>query len=322
MSSEAQAVSRFRTPEPVFGVVAPEIIEDTLICLATENEQYLNELSDQAGCFKETQIVEFVFLLCEKWFLDQSARYQAVEIFERFMIKHVEESYNSTAESRINNEQGEGNIWGTLKAQMCDTFVLRLVSCIQLASKLSFHYNSLDYSYTKQNLVESELAILKALRFQINVPTPFAYVELLLEVLGHNGCLLPMKQLHKMCMHLLDLTYLMRNIIYDTLLKISIENSTPSELQIAKFLSVKEDFMLLAVGVISTSAFILNPEYWNQVLLDKKYTVQFLGLHELKTFYIFYCLHSTGRQVCCTGSIIKVESFNILILQGKGRLGI
>ncbi|XP_005310143.2 cyclin N-terminal domain-containing protein 1 [Chrysemys picta bellii] len=278
MSLEAQAVSRFRTPEPVFGVVAPEIIEDTLICLATENEQYLNELSDQAGCFKETQIVEFVFLLCEKWFLDQSARYQAVEIFERFMIKHVEESYNSTKKSRTNNEQGEGNIWGTSKAQMCDTFVLRLVSCIQLASKLSFHYNiinnntvlkflqSLDYSYTKQNLLESELDILKALRFQINVPTPFAYVELLLEVLGHNGCLLPMKQLHKMCMHLLDLTYLMRNIIYDTLLKISIENSTPNELQIAKFLPVKEDFMLLAVGIISTSGFILNPEYWNQVV--------------------------------------------------------
>ncbi|XP_067397499.1 cyclin N-terminal domain-containing protein 1 isoform X2 [Emydura macquarii macquarii] len=265
-------------PEPVFGVVAPEIIEDTLIYLATENERYLNELSDQAGCFKETQIVEFVFLLCEKWCLDQSARYQAIEIFERFMIKHVEEIYSSTREARTNNEQGKGNSWGTLKAQMCDTLVLRLVSCIQLASKLSFHYKlinnntvlkflqSLDYSYTKQELVESELAILKVLCFQINVPTPFAYVELLLEVLGHNGCLLPMKQLHKMCMQLLDVIYLMRNIIYDTLLKTSIENSTPSELQIAKFLSVKEDFMLLAVGVISTSAFILNPEYWNQVV--------------------------------------------------------
>ncbi|XP_050790603.1 cyclin N-terminal domain-containing protein 1 isoform X1 [Gopherus flavomarginatus] len=330
MSSEAQAVSRFRTPEPVFGVVAPEIIEDTLICLATENEQYLNELSDQAGCFKETQIVEFVFLLCEKWFLDQSARYQAVEIFERFMIKHVEESYNSIKKSRTNNEQGEDNIWGTLKAQICDTFVLRLVSCIQLASKLSFHYNiinnntvlkflqSLDYSYTKQNLVESELAILKALCFQINVPTPFAYVELLLEVLGHNGCLLPMKQLHKMCMHLLDLTYLMRNIIYDTLLKISIENSTPSELQIAKFLSVKEDFMLLAVGIISTSAFILNPEYWNQVLLDKIYRVQVLGLHELKIFCIFYCLQSTG---VLHWKYIKGGVLQYISTAGQGEVG-
>lgn len=33
----------------------------------------------------------------------------------------------------------------------------------------------------------------------------------------------------------------------------------------AKFLAVKEDFMLLAVGIISTSAFVLNPEHWKQV---------------------------------------------------------
>ena len=57
MGSQVQAASRCRDLGPIFGEVAPEIIEDTLIHLATENEQYLSELSDQAGCFKETQIV-------------------------------------------------------------------------------------------------------------------------------------------------------------------------------------------------------------------------------------------------------------------------
>lgn len=52
-----QAASRCRDPGPIFGEIAPEIIEDMLIRLATENEQYLSELSDQAGCFKETRIV-------------------------------------------------------------------------------------------------------------------------------------------------------------------------------------------------------------------------------------------------------------------------
>uniref|UniRef100_A0A8D0GMI2 Cyclin N-terminal domain containing 1 n=1 Tax=Sphenodon punctatus TaxID=8508 RepID=A0A8D0GMI2_SPHPU len=191
-------------------------------------------------------------------------------MFERFMIKHIEEVYNSIRET------GKDSRWGCLEGQMRDTFMLRLVSCVQLASKLSFHYNivnnntvlkflqSLDRSYTKDELLESELAILKVLCFQINVPTPFAYIEILLEVLGHNGCLLPMKHLHEMCMHLLDLTYLLRSIIYDTLLKTCIENPTPSELQIAKFVSVKEDFMLLAVGIIGTSTFVLYPECWNQ----------------------------------------------------------
>ncbi|KFQ94568.1 Cyclin N-terminal domain-containing protein 1, partial [Nipponia nippon] len=283
MGSQAPAASRCRDPGPIFGEIAPEIIEDTLIHLATENEQYLSELSDQAGCFKETQIVEFIFLLSEKWHLDQSARYQAVELLEscgfcRFLIKQVEQICKSSGENVKSCEQGQGSSWSALKDQIYDTFVLRLVSCVQLASKLSLHYNivnsdtalkflqSLKYSYTKQELLESELAVLKTLRFQINVSTPLAYVELLLEVLGHNGCLLPAKPLHQMCMQLLDFSYLTRDTIYDTLLKIAIENSTPSKLQVAKFLTVKEDFMLLAVGIISTSVFILNPGQWKQVV--------------------------------------------------------
>lgn len=43
---------------------------------------------------------------------------------------------------------------------------------------------ALGYGYTKEELLESELDILKSLNFQINLPTPLAYVEMLLEVLG------------------------------------------------------------------------------------------------------------------------------------------
>uniref|UniRef100_A0A8B9SNU3 Cyclin N-terminal domain containing 1 n=1 Tax=Anas platyrhynchos TaxID=8839 RepID=A0A8B9SNU3_ANAPL len=241
----SHAVPRFYSSEPLFGGVAPEVMEASLLRLAAENERYLSELPGQAGCCKESRTVEFIFLLAEKWHLDHSARYQAVELLERFMIKQVEQ---------VPKEAAVG-------------FVLRLVSCIQLASKLSLHYNivnsntalkflqSLKYSYTKQELLESELAVLETLQFQINVSTPLAYIELLLEVLGHNGCLLPAKPLHQMCVQLLDFLYLEREAIYNTLLKTAIENSTPSELQVAKFLAVKEDFMLLAVGIISTSAF-------------------------------------------------------------------
>ncbi|XP_027564357.1 cyclin N-terminal domain-containing protein 1 isoform X2 [Neopelma chrysocephalum] len=265
-------------PSPVFSGVTPEIIEDTLMHLATENEQYLSELPEHAGSFKDTRIVEFIFLLSEKWRLDQSTRYQAVELLERFMIKQVEQLWESSSGSVKGGAQGQGSSWSSVRDQIVNTFVLRLVSCIQLASKLSLHYSrvtsdtalkflqSLKYSYTKQELLESELAVLNTLRFHINVSTPLAYVELLLEVLGHNGCLLPAKPLHHMCVQLLDFCYLSRETIYDTLLKITIENSTPSKLQVAKFLTVKEDFMLLAVGIINTGMFILSPGHWEQVL--------------------------------------------------------
>nr|XP_021388521.1 cyclin N-terminal domain-containing protein 1 isoform X3 [Lonchura striata domestica] len=256
MGSQVPLEPRGRDSGPVFSGVAPEIIEDTLIHLATENEQYLSELPEQAGYFKETRIVEFIFLLSEKWHLDQSTRYQAVELLERFMIKQVEQMRDDRG-STEGRDQGQRSSWSSVRDQITNTFVLRLVSCVQLASKLSLHYSE---------LLESELAVLNTLHFHINVSTPLAYVELLLEVLGYNGCLLPAKPLHQLCVQLLDFCYLTRETIYDTLLKIAIENSTPSKLQIAKFLTVKEDFMLLAVGVISTGVFILSPGHWEQVV--------------------------------------------------------
>ncbi|XP_068516946.1 cyclin N-terminal domain-containing protein 1 isoform X1 [Anas acuta] len=237
----SHAVPRFYSSEPLFGGVAPEVMEASLLRLAAENERYLSELPGQAGCCKDCRTVEFIFLLAEKWHLDHSARYQAVELLERFMIKQVEQVCKSPTENMEGTKGGSS--WSSLKEQIYDTFVLRLVSCIQLASKLSLHYNivnsntalkflqSLKYSYTKQELLESELAVLETLQFQINVSTPLAYIELLLEVLGHNGCLLPAKPLHQMCVQLLDFLYLEREAIYNTLLKTAIENSTPSELQ-------------------------------------------------------------------------------------------
>ncbi|XP_041319006.1 cyclin N-terminal domain-containing protein 1 isoform X3 [Pyrgilauda ruficollis] len=255
MGSQVPVPGRGRDSGPVFSGVAAEVIEDTLMHLATENEQYLSELPEQAGLFKETRIVEFIFLLSEKWHLDQSTRYQAVELLERFMIKQVEQMCDGRGSTK-GREQGQRSSWSSVRDHITNTFVLRLVSCVQLASKLSLHYSE---------LLESELAVLNTLHFHINVSTPLAYVELLLEVLGYNGCLLPAKPLHQLCVQLLDFCYLTRETIYDTLLKTAIENSTPSKLQIAKFLTVKEDFMLLAVGVISTGVFILSPGHWEQV---------------------------------------------------------
>lgn len=57
------------------------------------------------------------------------------------MIKQLEHICKSSRENIKSREQGQGSSWSSLKDQIYDTFVLRLVSCIQLASKLSLHYN-------------------------------------------------------------------------------------------------------------------------------------------------------------------------------------
>ncbi|XP_070251340.1 cyclin N-terminal domain-containing protein 1 [Myotis yumanensis] len=288
-----------------FGAVATETIEDALLHLAQQNEQAVQESAGWMGSFREPRIVEFVFLLSEQWCLEKSVSYQAVEILERFMVKQAENICRQ-ATIQLRDKTVPQN-WRALKEQLFNKFILRLVSCVQLASKLSFHYKiisnitvlnflqALGYLYTKEELLESELDILKSLNFQINLPTPLAYVEMLLEVLGYNGCLVPATQLHATCLTLLDLVYLLHEPIYESLLRASIENSTPSQLQGEKFVSVKEDFMLLAVGIIAASAFIQNHVCWSQVVGHLQ-SITGIALESIAAFSYAILMHSVGAN--------------------------
>ncbi|XP_032019619.1 cyclin N-terminal domain-containing protein 1 isoform X1 [Hylobates moloch] len=289
-----------------FGVVATETIEDALLHLALQNEQAVREASGRLGSFREPLIVEFVFLLSEQWCLEKSVSYQAVEILERFMVKQAENiCRQATIQPRDNKRESQN--WRALKQQLVNKFTLRLVSCVQLASKLSFQnkiisnitvlnfLQALGYLHTKEELLESELDVLKSLNFQINLPTPLAYVETLLEVLGYNGCLVPAMRLHATCLTLLDLVYLLHEPVYESLLRASIENSTPSQLQGEKFISVKEDFMLLAVGIIAASAFIQNHECWSQVVGHLQ-SITGIALASIAEFSYAILTHSVGAN--------------------------
>ncbi|XP_006156130.1 cyclin N-terminal domain-containing protein 1 isoform X2 [Tupaia chinensis] len=281
-----------------FGAVSTETIEDALLHLAQQNERAVQEAAGR---------MEFIFLLSEQWCLEKSVSYQAVEILERFMVKQAENICRQAAIQLRDKEKTEFQNWRALKEQLFNKFILRLVSCVQLASKLSFHYNiisnvtvlnflqALGYLYTKEELLESELDILKSLNFQINLPTPLAYVEMLLEVLGYNGCSVSATQLHATCLTLLDLVYLLHESIYESLLRASIENSTPSQLQGEKFISVKEDFMLLAVGIIAASAFIQNHECWSQVVGHLQ-SITGIALESIAEFSYAILTHSVGAK--------------------------
>lgn len=251
---------RASQPGTIFGIAPCDVIEDILLGLANDNEHTLGHLSEHAGSFKQPKVIEIVFLLSEHWGQDNSTKYQAVELLDRFMILHVEELYKSSAESL---NVLEGQRWSSIKDILCDMFMLHLASCIRITSKLHFHNNvinnhmalqflrSAGYSYKKEDLLKSEITVLKTLNFRINIHSPFTYVETLLEVLGHNGCSLRLKDVYDMCVMVLDLVYLLRTPLYEAILKASVDHSIPTSLQSSKFLEVREDQMLLGTGVIS-----------------------------------------------------------------------
>ncbi|XP_067226072.1 cyclin N-terminal domain-containing protein 1 [Chanodichthys erythropterus] len=263
-----------------FGLVSLDILTDILSNLNKRNKSNLENVSDLCGCLKERRIVEGVFLLCDELGLNPVVGYQAIEILERFTAKYIEDLIRSQkgqsmqGASSEDPENYEDLIFQILKKKL----FLFILSSIQIASKLDLYSNvvnndiamrflqSVSYSSSKEQLLDSEMLILKTLNFNLNVPNPVTYVETLLEVLGHNDATVPVAELHHLCVHVLQFIYLQRETIYNSLLISATGCPNPSEEQRAKFVSVTQDLMLLGVGVIAVAAFIHHISTWEKVV--------------------------------------------------------
>ncbi|XP_051770218.1 cyclin N-terminal domain-containing protein 1 isoform X2 [Ctenopharyngodon idella] len=251
-----------------FGLVSLDILTDILSNLNKRNKSNLENVSDLCGCLKERRIVECVFLLCDELGLNPVVGYQAIEILERFTAKYIEDLIRSQkgqpmqGASSEDPENYEDLIFQILKKKL----FLFILSSIQIASKLDLYSNAVSYSSSKEQLLDSEILILKTLNFNLNVPNPVTYVETLLEVLGHNEATVPVAELHHLCVHVLQFIYLQRETIYNSLLISATGCPNPSEEQRAKFVSVTQDLMLLGVGVIAVAAFIHHISTWEKVV--------------------------------------------------------
>ncbi|XP_069560799.1 cyclin N-terminal domain-containing protein 1 [Brachyistius frenatus] len=258
-----------------FGQAPSELLTDFLININQINKDNLESLSKCS--FKHKRLVEYILLITQELRLDPQVGYHAVELLQRFVVKHLADLLTTPTPQGAAADQPpsyEDAVFDKLK----DKFPLVVFSCVQLASKVSMHSNMIDnitaarflhsvgHSVSKQTIIESELLVLKGLEFRLNVLNPLTYVEILLEVLGHNERSVPVKHLYHLCHHVLQFIVLERTAIYDTLLMTTTRGVSPSGEQREKFVTVTEDCMLLGVAVISVATFILYVRKWEQVV--------------------------------------------------------
>ncbi|XP_073346485.1 cyclin N-terminal domain-containing protein 1 [Pagrus major] len=254
-----------------------DLLTDFLINLNKRNKDNLHSLSQCSGDFRDKRLMEYIFLMTEKLSLDPLAGYHAIELLQRFMVKHLTDLLTTpTPQGEAVDPQRsyEGAVFDNLK----EKFPLIIFSCVQLASKMSLHSHIIDngtavrflhsigHSVSKQTLLESELTVLKGLEFGLNAPNPLTYVEILLEVLGHNEPSVSVERLYHLCRHVLHFVSLQRDVIFDSLLVTTTQCVSPSREQREKFVTVTEDYMLLGVGVIAVASFILYVRKWEQVV--------------------------------------------------------
>ncbi|XP_012776088.1 cyclin N-terminal domain-containing protein 1 isoform X2 [Maylandia zebra] len=247
-----------------FGKASFDLLTDFLVNLDKRNKDNLPSSTKYCGNFKNKRVIEYILLITKELRLDPLVGYHAVELLQRFMVKYIEDFITApTPKGATSNRPRsyEDAVYNKLK----DKFPLIIFSCVQLANKLSLHsHASSALPMITYALLESELMVLKGLKFRLNVLNPLTYVEILLEVLGHNEPSVPMKHLYHYCHHVLQFISLERTAIYETLLMTTTERVSPSREQREQFVPVTEDCMLLGVGVIAVAAFILRK--WEQVV--------------------------------------------------------
>jgi len=263
-------------PEPLFNEknvgIKPALLEETLQQLAKENEQnMLNTDNECNGIFKNGKRAVYMFLLCKHFKLGYEEQFVAVELFSRFMSKHVAELLLHVKETKNTENAIE---WSHVEQRIKHQITLRAVTCAQVASKVCSHYRIISlgsakrflashgFRYAANSIVQSEVRILKTLDYKVHPPMPLTYVEALLEVLGHNDPLLTVKHLHGICLNILELYYIQRDAVYTKLKQIAGVTSG----QKLRGNTIEKDNMLTGSAIIGAAAYVLDKSSSDQII--------------------------------------------------------
>ncbi|XP_055958358.1 cyclin N-terminal domain-containing protein 1 isoform X2 [Patella vulgata] len=230
---------------------------------------------NQNGFFYRSDAITFIFNTCAKLEVPIKVKYYAVELFERFMTKHVQDLYNHMKTTSSKTKQKD---WNEVLDRVQNQLLLRLVSCCQIASKITSHYKvisakkakyflrDLGLKYSSTSILQSELRVLKTLDFNVMETTPLVYMETILEILGYNDPSMSVKSYHAVALKVLDVVYLKNTQVYQELFLVIAKQTTPSISNRAAFIQVKCDKMFLAISVLTAAVYIVDQPMTDKVI--------------------------------------------------------
>lgn len=269
-------------PEPLFCHklcgATPDMLQDWLNLLIIRNSQAVDLANPVQGYLLTLDCVQYLFLTCERLKMSSEVKYLSLELFDRFMLKHLQDLHEHVLNSTHSRERGQE--WVEIKGRVNNQVVLRILSCIQIASKLTSHYRILGpnkakrflmdggHCYNLESILQSELRILKTLSFNVSIPSPLVYLEALLEVLGQTDEEIGVKILHGVSLNLLDMVYLQHSEVYSRLHQLATNGSPIAEKDRDKFSSVRADKMLLMATLITAAAYIVNRDVHEKVMVQ------------------------------------------------------
>ncbi|KRY82918.1 Golgi SNAP receptor complex member 2 [Trichinella pseudospiralis] len=176
--------------------ISPEILQDWLSELYSFNRRRMEAAATEGLCsFLTRQTVEFLFAVCDEMQLMHELRYTACTIFDIFISRLVNSLWLYIRD-RCESKEKLLEDWQLITEKLEKGMILRIISCVQVASKLECEPEFVTVSkakqflkkfglvYSNEQILKSELRVAKTLKYFLQIPSPMCYTETLLKVLN------------------------------------------------------------------------------------------------------------------------------------------
>uniref|UniRef100_A0A914Z5U4 Cyclin N-terminal domain-containing protein n=1 Tax=Panagrolaimus superbus TaxID=310955 RepID=A0A914Z5U4_9BILA len=240
-----------------------ELTEEFLTILLTENSNFVENLPLGSGSYLKTNVVQYIFTICIRLRIPDDVKYFAIDIFDKFM--NIQGIALWDAVARLNrSNKAKYKIWSKIEATLSRQLTLRVVTAIQIASKLhSFHESlaqtdvrkclqALGFPYTIEAIHKSELRMLKTLNFELNSRrNPAVYMINFLKMLLRSRPEIGehINGLYRYCIFWLDYTLINRTEVFTRVLSV-VHSGNPVKITKDALARVQSDYSLLGCAVI------------------------------------------------------------------------
>ncbi|XP_012252813.2 cyclin N-terminal domain-containing protein 1-like [Athalia rosae] len=245
-------------------------------------------------------VIRTIFVISGHFGLAPNARYLTVHLFDKFMCNHFCELYAA----KMGMDPTE-SCWPQICKAISSQAKLKLMSCMQLASKMDSHSKGLSISqviqmlqwldneceFTRGMVFSAEFKVYKTVNFRIPLITPFHCVEILLAA-TKLSCI---PAVHDICINLLDLAYLQHDRIYSHLQLMIRGNHEHTESDSGNVMALESDMLYLGAAVVQCSiSFLPMKESVGKHLIQK--LSDFVGIAETDIWKLANLLFTTALQ--------------------------
>ncbi|XP_067005020.2 cyclin N-terminal domain-containing protein 1 isoform X2 [Anabrus simplex] len=247
--------------------LSDHLIEDWWHQLKLQNKAYFKiQKADDIPYFSVSQkMVHSVFTIGNILQQTMDVQFLTIELLDRFLCNNYSSNKRSILKNSELDSEKKRIIWLELKKDMKNTFLLRILSCMQLASKyisnlkviipneIQDSMRSFGYSVSIQEIIKSERLVYKTCKF--TVPTsPLVYIEHLIYMLPPAKIGTNKNMLYTLCAHILGLVYTNHKTIYDSLYHVVTSKKIRSKKDRMQFLGVECDRIYLASAIVLCAA--------------------------------------------------------------------